>query len=248
MPTSRSTTGSSAGGDDPGTLHADDAWRLSAGACHRDEHVPHLGPARAAVRDVGDEDRHLPGAGPWAGQAASSSVTRRTASGTSTWSSGMAPKCAGGRHNGGRAEAVAARADVAKSTIYCWRKSKAPLVMDAYRTAVEQRMREPDTGSLAGDLTAFVTALYGVTAYPIRVKTLRGLMAEAQLDPAFAGPFLVPPPGRPPTPRPRPGPWPDRSTAARTSCATRAVGTTGPCSAWQYRDTHDGEAGTLFAT
>ncbi|GHF57984.1 TetR family transcriptional regulator [Kitasatospora xanthocidica] len=86
-------------------------------------------------------------------------------------------------------ERVAARADVAKSTIYRWWKSKAVLVMDAYRTAVEQRMPEPDTGSLAGDLTAFAAALYGVTAHPVRVRTLRGLMAEAQLDPAFAGPF-----------------------------------------------------------
>ncbi|WP_316755992.1 TetR/AcrR family transcriptional regulator [Streptomyces herbicida] len=86
-------------------------------------------------------------------------------------------------------ERVAARADVAKSTIYRWWKSKALLVMDAYRTAVEQRMPEPDTGSLADDLTAFVTALYGVSAHPIRVRTLRGLVAEAQLDPAFAEPF-----------------------------------------------------------
>jgi AcrR family transcriptional regulator len=86
-------------------------------------------------------------------------------------------------------ERIANRADVAKSTIYRWWKSKAPLVMDAYRTAVEQRMPEPDTGSLAGDLTAFATALYGVTAHPLRVRTLRGLMAEAQLDPAFAESF-----------------------------------------------------------
>ncbi|MDW6061819.1 TetR/AcrR family transcriptional regulator [Streptomyces sp. FXJ1.4098] len=86
-------------------------------------------------------------------------------------------------------ERIAARADVAKSTIYRWWKSKPALVMDAYRTAVEQRMPEPDTGSLAGDLTAFTTALYSVSAHPIRVRTLRGLMAEAQLDPAFAEPF-----------------------------------------------------------
>ncbi|MFJ9827224.1 TetR/AcrR family transcriptional regulator [Streptomyces sp. NPDC101160] len=86
-------------------------------------------------------------------------------------------------------ERVAARADVAKSTIYRWWKSKAVLVMDAYRTAVEQRMPEPDTGSLAGDLTAFATALYGVSGHPLRLRTLRGLMAEAQLDPAFAEPF-----------------------------------------------------------
>ncbi|MFC9590053.1 TetR/AcrR family transcriptional regulator [Streptomyces sp. NPDC056944] len=86
-------------------------------------------------------------------------------------------------------ERIAARADVAKSTVYRWWKSKPALVMDAYRTAVEQRMPEPDTGSLAGDLTAFAIALYGVTAHPVRVRTLRGLMAEAQLDPAFAEPF-----------------------------------------------------------
>ncbi|MFD5466009.1 TetR/AcrR family transcriptional regulator [Kitasatospora sp. NPDC127059] len=86
-------------------------------------------------------------------------------------------------------ERVAARADVAKSTIYRWWKSKAPLVLDAYRTAVEQRMPEPDTGTLAGDLTAFTTALYGVVCHPLRMRTLRGLMAEAQLDPAFAEPF-----------------------------------------------------------
>lgn len=86
-------------------------------------------------------------------------------------------------------ERVAARADVAKSTIYRWWNSKAVLVMDAYRTAVEQWMPEPDTGSLAGDLTAFATALYGVSGHPVRARTLRGLMAEAQLDPAFAEPF-----------------------------------------------------------
>jgi len=86
-------------------------------------------------------------------------------------------------------ERVAARADVAKSTIYRWWKSKAVLVMDAYRTAVEQRMPEPDTGSLAGDLTAFATALYGVSEHPLRVRSLRALMAEAQLEPAFAEPF-----------------------------------------------------------
>ncbi|MFJ8436006.1 TetR/AcrR family transcriptional regulator [Kitasatospora sp. NPDC094019] len=86
-------------------------------------------------------------------------------------------------------ERIAARARVAKSTIYRWWKSKAPLVMDAYRATVEQRVPEPDTGSLDGDLTAFATALYGVTAHPLRVRALRGLMAEAQLDPAFAEPF-----------------------------------------------------------
>ncbi|MFB7513258.1 TetR/AcrR family transcriptional regulator [Streptomyces sp. NPDC056144] len=86
-------------------------------------------------------------------------------------------------------ERVATRADVAKSTIYRWWKSKAVLVMDAYRATVEQRMPEPDTGDIAGDLTAFTTALYGVSEHALRMRALRGLMAEAQLDPAFADAF-----------------------------------------------------------
>ncbi|MFX0577295.1 TetR/AcrR family transcriptional regulator [Nocardia nepalensis] len=86
-------------------------------------------------------------------------------------------------------EGVAARSGVAKSTIYRWWKSKATLVMDAQGAAVTARMPDPDTGSAEQDLTVFLAALYGVVEYPLRVKALRGLMAEAQLDPDFAGPF-----------------------------------------------------------
>ncbi|MEV2223777.1 TetR/AcrR family transcriptional regulator [Nocardia vinacea] len=86
-------------------------------------------------------------------------------------------------------EGVAARSRVAKSTIYRWWKSKAVLVMDAQGVVVTQRMPDPDTGSAERDLAVFLEALYGVVEYPLRVKALRGLMAEAQLDPGFAGPF-----------------------------------------------------------
>ncbi|MBB4949317.1 AcrR family transcriptional regulator [Kitasatospora gansuensis] len=86
-------------------------------------------------------------------------------------------------------ERIAARAGVAKSTIYRWWKSKAALVLDAYRETVEQRMPDPDTGSTAEDLTVFVAALHSVTERPLRARALRGLMAEAQLDPDFAEPF-----------------------------------------------------------
>ncbi|WP_199545839.1 TetR/AcrR family transcriptional regulator [Streptomyces sp. N35] len=86
-------------------------------------------------------------------------------------------------------EGVARRANVAKSTIYRWWKSKPTLVMDAYRQTVERRMPSPDTGTLAGDLAVFVAELYRVGEHPVRIKALRGLMAEAQLDPAFAEPF-----------------------------------------------------------
>jgi AcrR family transcriptional regulator len=86
-------------------------------------------------------------------------------------------------------EKVAARSGVAKSTIYRWWDSKPVLVMDAYQQAVDQRMPEPDTGNLNTDLTLFVTELYRVAGYPVRVRVLRGLMAEAQLNPAFGTAF-----------------------------------------------------------
>ncbi|MFJ8041169.1 TetR/AcrR family transcriptional regulator [Kitasatospora sp. NPDC096147] len=86
-------------------------------------------------------------------------------------------------------EGVAARAGVAKSTVYRWWKSKAALVMDAFGPAVSRRMPEPDTGDCAEDLRIFLTRLYQVVDHPTRVEALRGLMAEAQLDPAFAPRF-----------------------------------------------------------
>lgn len=86
-------------------------------------------------------------------------------------------------------EGVAKRANVAKSTVYRWWKSKPALVMDAYAHETAARVPEPDTGTLAGDLTAFVTDLYRIGGDPVRAKALTGLMAEAQLDPAFAEPF-----------------------------------------------------------
>ncbi|MEU5216374.1 TetR/AcrR family transcriptional regulator [Streptomyces sp. NPDC020807] len=83
-------------------------------------------------------------------------------------------------------EGVAARAGVAKSTLYRWWKTRPALVMDAYGPALARRMPEPDTGGVATDLVAFVEQLYRVVEHPFRVNALRGLMAEAQLDPSFA--------------------------------------------------------------
>lgn len=86
-------------------------------------------------------------------------------------------------------EKVAARSGVAKSTIYRWWDSKPGLVMEAYQEAVDQRMPTPDTGDVAADLTTFVAELYRVAERPVRVRVLRGLMAEAQLDAAFEQAF-----------------------------------------------------------
>ncbi|MFI5981059.1 TetR/AcrR family transcriptional regulator [Streptomyces sp. NPDC051555] len=99
-------------------------------------------------------------------------------------------------------EGVAKRADVAKSTVYRWWKTKPELVMDASfhvptrapdpgsaPAPAPGSAPEPDTGSLAGDLTAFLAALYDAAADPVRARALTGLAAEAQLDPGSAAPF-----------------------------------------------------------
>ncbi|MEV7543917.1 TetR/AcrR family transcriptional regulator [Streptomyces sp. NPDC089915] len=86
-------------------------------------------------------------------------------------------------------EGVARRSGVAKSTIYRWWKTKGDLVMEAYTRTTAHRVPSPDTGTLTGDLTALLRDLYAIAHHPARAKALRGLMAEAQLDPAFAEPF-----------------------------------------------------------
>ncbi|MCK9895818.1 TetR/AcrR family transcriptional regulator [Frankia sp. AgB32] len=86
-------------------------------------------------------------------------------------------------------EGIATRSGVAKSTIYRWWPSKATLVTEASGKIVAGRMPRPDTGTVAGDLTEFIAELYRVADYPLRGRALRGLMAEAQLDPAFQEPF-----------------------------------------------------------
>lgn len=61
--------------------------------------------------------------------------------------------------------------------------------MEAYTRKVAERVAEPDTGSVEGDLAAFLGEVYRIAQYPDRVRALRGLMAEAQLDPAFLPAF-----------------------------------------------------------
>jgi AcrR family transcriptional regulator len=83
-------------------------------------------------------------------------------------------------------EGIAARAAVGKQTIYRWWPSRADVVLDALLEFARERVRTPDTGSLAEDLRAFLAATFrsrGVR--PILV----GLMAQAQFDPVFAKQF-----------------------------------------------------------
>lgn len=105
-------------------------------------------------------------------------------------------------------EGVATRSGVAKSTLYRWWSNKADLVMEAYTQLTESRMPTPDTGRVKTDLTEFVTALYQVAAHPTRTEALKGLMAQAQLDPTFAKAFRT---------------WIDTRRALLTAIFTRAT-------------------------
>ena len=84
-------------------------------------------------------------------------------------------------------EAVAARAGVGKQTIYRWWPGKATLVLEAYTAVSAVRSPLPDTGDLGDDLLALLLPIFALNAVYDRGTALanKGMMAEAQVDPAF---------------------------------------------------------------
>ncbi len=85
-------------------------------------------------------------------------------------------------------EGVAARAKVGKQTIYRWWPSKAAVVLEALTADTQERIPVPDTGSVRGDLQTLLGSSFRELVKwsgPI----VRGLMAEAQLDPDFGRAF-----------------------------------------------------------
>jgi AcrR family transcriptional regulator len=85
-------------------------------------------------------------------------------------------------------EGIAELAGVGKQTIYRWWPNKARLVMEAFITAGEERVPEPDTGNVVTDLEAILIPVFAQNAAYDRGTALanKGMMAEAQLDPEFA--------------------------------------------------------------
>ncbi len=85
-------------------------------------------------------------------------------------------------------EAIAAKAGAGKKTIYRWWPSKAAVALEALTAQTETQAPFLDTGALEGDLLAYFEqsfpALRGDAG-----QLLRGLAAEAQLDPEFARDF-----------------------------------------------------------
>lgn len=78
-------------------------------------------------------------------------------------------------------EAIAKRAGVSKETLYRWWRSKTEVVLEALAERSQRAIPLPDTGSLGGDLRAFLRATVDA-ADPTTVRLLRALAAEAAAD------------------------------------------------------------------
>lgn len=85
-------------------------------------------------------------------------------------------------------EGIAQEAGVGKPTIYRWWSSKGEIVFAALLQHVEQTIPEVPNGPLTTTLVALLQALFR-TLNEETGEIVKGLMAEAQRDPAFAALF-----------------------------------------------------------
>jgi AcrR family transcriptional regulator len=92
-------------------------------------------------------------------------------------------------------EAIAADANVGKTTVYRWWPTKAALVADAFSASADGELRFPDTGSVQRDMTLQIRRLIRVFRSD-RGKVVATLLAGGQSDPelieAFRERFLWP--------------------------------------------------------
>src|SRR6202142_557587 len=101
----------------------------------------------------------------------------------------------GGGYSDLSIEAVAADANVGKTTVYRWWPTKAALVADAFMASAEQELQFPDTGSVEKDLSLQMRRLIRIFRSK-RGKVVAALVAGGQSDPelieAFRERFLWP--------------------------------------------------------
>jgi AcrR family transcriptional regulator len=83
-------------------------------------------------------------------------------------------------------EAIAQRAGVGKQTIYRWWPCRASVLLEAYLARGDRQVAVPDTGTLRGDLTAYLDGLLCVLTCSVAGQTIAGVAAEAQRDPDLA--------------------------------------------------------------
>jgi AcrR family transcriptional regulator len=81
--------------------------------------------------------------------------------------------------------AIAREAGVGKQTIYRWWRGRADIVLEAATEQARAVVPMPDTGSLRGDVEAFLTATYEAAAQPDTREMLQAMAAEAQREPEF---------------------------------------------------------------
>jgi AcrR family transcriptional regulator len=86
-------------------------------------------------------------------------------------------------------EGIAARAGTGKQTIYRWWPTKADVLAEALASRAALDVTVADHGSYAADLRAFLTDTFRLGREAWIAETLRALMAQAQLDPAFGERF-----------------------------------------------------------
>jgi AcrR family transcriptional regulator len=86
-------------------------------------------------------------------------------------------------------EGIAARAGVAKQTIYRWWPSKFEVLMDTFLEDAEDALQLPDTGTTTEDLRQHLQALTGFLTTQPAGRVLQALIGQAQQDPAVAEVF-----------------------------------------------------------
>lgn len=79
-------------------------------------------------------------------------------------------------------ETIAREAGVGKQTIYRWWPSKGAVILEALTERARDVVPAPDTGSLLGDLEAFLISTFRAVQRDSTSSVLRTVMAEAQRD------------------------------------------------------------------
>jgi AcrR family transcriptional regulator len=87
-------------------------------------------------------------------------------------------------------ERIAAEAKVGKQSIYRWWASKADVLLEAYTERALRRIPAFEaTGDAFADLESLMRRFFAATRAPAIGRTIRSLIAEAQLDPEFRAKF-----------------------------------------------------------
>jgi AcrR family transcriptional regulator len=86
-------------------------------------------------------------------------------------------------------EGIAARAGVAKQTIYRWWNNKADLLLDAFLQDMAEGVPEIDHGDVEQDLRAYLRLLAALLGESETGAMFRALIGNGHLDPAFGDRF-----------------------------------------------------------